>query len=85
MIVWLQNDAGYQRWGPTEDKVEQLLESFRPGRERERDKAQLLSPTHPSSSSGGSINVTGGHISGTTSSSVITTSGNTSSQILGKT
>ena len=52
MIVWLQNDAGYQRWGPTEDKVEQLLESFRPGRERERDKAQLLSPTHPGSSSG---------------------------------
>jgi phosphorylated CTD-interacting factor 1 len=46
MIVWLQNDAGYQRWGPTEERVEQLLESFRPGRERERDKAQLLSPTH---------------------------------------
>ena len=82
MIVWLQNDAGYQRWGPTEDKVEQLLESFRPGRERERDKAQLLSPTHPSSSSGGNINTTGGSISGT-SSSIITTSGNTSSQSIG--
>ena len=49
VVVWLQNDAGYQRWGPTEDRVEQLLESFRPGRERERDKAQLLSPTHPTS------------------------------------
>ena len=45
IIVWLQNDAGFQRWGPTEDRVEQLLESFRFGRERERDKAQLLSPT----------------------------------------
>ena len=62
MVVWLQNDAGYQRWGPTEvghrpfqrnmftlvfpqDRVEALLEGFRPGRERERDKAQLLSPT----------------------------------------
>ena len=22
MIVWLQNDAGYQRWGPTEERVE---------------------------------------------------------------
>ena len=44
MMVWIQNDAGYQRWGPTEDRVEALLESFRPGRERERDKAQLLSP-----------------------------------------
>lgn len=50
MIVWLQNDAGYQRWGPTEERVEQLIESFRPGRERERDKAQLLSPTHSGSS-----------------------------------
>merc|ERR1712156_1150243 len=50
VVVWLQNDAGYQRWGPTEDRVEQLLESFRPGRERERDKAQLLSPTHSTSS-----------------------------------
>jgi len=45
MIVWLQNDQGYQRWGPTEDRVDLLLEGFRPGRERERDKAQLLSPT----------------------------------------
>ena len=50
VVVWLQNDAGYQRWGPTEDRVEALLESFRPGRERERDKAQLLSPTHSTSS-----------------------------------
>ena len=58
MIVWLQNDAGYQRWGPTEERVEQLLESFRPGRERERDKAQLLSPTHNSSSSLSSSNPT---------------------------
>ena len=60
MIVWLQNDAGYQRWGPTEvsplkyflylkyfldlkyfqERVESLLEAFRPGRERERDKVR---------------------------------------------
>ena len=45
MIVWLQNDAGYQRWGPTEDRVDALLDAFRPGRERERDRTQLLSPT----------------------------------------
>ena len=77
MIVWLQNDAGYQRWGPTEDKVEQLLESFRPGRERERDKAQLLSPTHPSCSSAGNINPNLG------TSSTMTSSGNTNSQSLG--
>ena len=78
MIVWLQNDAGYQRWGPTEDKVEQLLESFRPGRERERDKAQLLSPAHPSSSSGGNINPNLG-----STSSTMTSSGNSNNQSLG--
>lgn len=52
MIVWLQNDQGYQRWGPTEDRVDLLLEGFRPGRERERDKAQLLSPTRQPESKG---------------------------------
>ena len=70
VIVWLQNDAGYQRWGPTEDRVEQLLESFRPGRERDRDKAQLLSPTHPSTSSpAGPGGPTGGPIGPSSSSS----------------
>ena len=24
MIVWLQNDAGYQRWGPTEVRLASL-------------------------------------------------------------
>lgn len=38
MVVWLQNNAGFQRWGPTESRVEAFMESFRPGRERERDK-----------------------------------------------
>lgn len=44
LVVWLQNNAGYTRWGPTEERVEALLEAFRPGRERERDKQELLSP-----------------------------------------
>ena len=43
--MWLQNNAGYQRWGPTDERVEALLEAFRPGRERERDRQELLSPT----------------------------------------
>lgn len=38
MVVWLQNNAGFSRWGPTENRVEQFLEAYRPGRERERDK-----------------------------------------------
>ncbi|GLH02986.1 Phosphorylated CTD-interacting factor 1 [Gryllus bimaculatus] len=44
LVVWLQNNAGYQRWGPNEERVEALLEAFRPGRERERDRQELLSP-----------------------------------------
>lgn len=45
LVIWLQNSSGYQRWGPTEDRVEALLEAFRPGKERERDKQELLSPS----------------------------------------
>lgn len=45
LVVWLQNATGFQRWGPTEDRVEALLEAFRPGKERDRDKQELLSPS----------------------------------------
>ncbi|KAF2888724.1 hypothetical protein ILUMI_17449 [Ignelater luminosus] len=51
VIVWLQNSAGHERWGPTEERVEALLEAFRPGRERERDRQELLSPTRQGSTS----------------------------------
>ncbi|XP_014260004.1 phosphorylated CTD-interacting factor 1 [Cimex lectularius] len=44
VVIWLQNNAGFQLWGPVEDRVELLLESFRPGRERERDRMDLRSP-----------------------------------------
>lgn len=44
LVVWLQNPAGHARWGPTEERVESLLEAWRPGRERERDRQELLSP-----------------------------------------
>lgn len=40
MVVWLQNNEGFSRWGPTENRVEALLEAFRPVRDKERDKAQ---------------------------------------------
>lgn len=44
MVVWLQNNAGQQRWGPTENRVDALLEAFRPVRDKEREKqlAQAL-------------------------------------------
>ncbi|XP_044750647.1 mRNA (2'-O-methyladenosine-N(6)-)-methyltransferase [Coccinella septempunctata] len=51
VIIWLQNTAGNQRWEPTDDKVQALLEAFRPGRERERDRQELLSPTRQGSTS----------------------------------
>lgn len=38
MVIWLQNNAGLLRWGPTESRVDALLEAFRPVREREREK-----------------------------------------------
>lgn len=46
MVVWLQNNAGYSRWSPIDSRVEALLEAFRPGRERERDKVQMLNHQH---------------------------------------
>lgn len=51
VIVWLQNTAGHQRWEPSEDRVQALMEAFRPGRERERDRQELLSPTRQGSTS----------------------------------
>lgn len=51
VIIWLQNSSGFQRWGPTEERVEALLEAFRPGRERERDRQELLSPTRQGNTS----------------------------------
>lgn len=51
VIIWLQNATGNVRWGPTEERVEALLEAFRPGRERERDRQELLSPTRQGSTS----------------------------------
>ncbi|RZC40392.1 phosphorylated CTD-interacting factor 1 [Asbolus verrucosus] len=51
VIVWLQNATGYQRWEPTEERVQSVMEAFRPGRERERDRQELLSPTRQGSAS----------------------------------
>ncbi|CAH0557430.1 unnamed protein product [Brassicogethes aeneus] len=51
VIVWLQNVTGHQRWEPSEERVQALLEAFRPGRERERDRQELLSPTRQGSTS----------------------------------
>lgn len=44
VVFWLQNDAGFEEWEPTDQKVDALIDSYRPGRERERDRQDLLAP-----------------------------------------
>ena len=29
VVVWLQNDGGYQRWEPTSDRINALTEAYR--------------------------------------------------------
>ncbi|XP_076336862.1 mRNA (2'-O-methyladenosine-N(6)-)-methyltransferase-like isoform X1 [Tachypleus tridentatus] len=43
VVVFLQNDAGFVRWGPTQDKVDSLLEAYKPGKDKERE--QMLAPS----------------------------------------
>ncbi|BFF97351.1 mRNA (2'-O-methyladenosine-N(6)-)-methyltransferase [Drosophila madeirensis] len=51
-VVWLQNSAGYARWGPNENRVEALREAFRPQRDRERERmAVAAASSHPSQQS----------------------------------
>ena len=44
IAVWLQNDAGFARWGPTPERIDAFLEAYRPGKERDRDRQEMLSP-----------------------------------------
>ncbi len=44
VVFWLQNEAGFEEWKPTDQKIDSLIDAYRPGRERERDRQDLLSP-----------------------------------------
>lgn len=45
LVVMVQNDAGFLRWGPTPDRVEALIDSFKPGKEVAKEKElSILSP-----------------------------------------
>lgn len=46
MVWWLQNDAGYNSWGPTDSRVDAVLEAFRPGRDKPYTTA-AVPPPHP--------------------------------------
>lgn len=41
LIYFLQNDAGFLKWGPTPERVDELVESFKIGRDKE---LPILSP-----------------------------------------
>lgn len=41
MVVWLQNAAGFARWGPTDERVEALLDAWRPRAKRDPHNSQL--------------------------------------------
>lgn len=43
-IIFLQNDAGYARWGPTPERLDALRESYRPGLDRDREVAAEAVP-----------------------------------------
>jgi hypothetical protein len=34
MVVWLQNDSGYNMYKPTDAAVDAFLESYRPGKDK---------------------------------------------------
>ncbi|KAI1297205.1 hypothetical protein HDE_04734 [Halotydeus destructor] len=45
LVIFLQNDSGFLRWGPTPDRIDALAESFKLGREVLKEKElSLLSP-----------------------------------------
>ncbi|CAM1330231.1 PCIF1 (predicted) [Pycnogonum litorale] len=58
-IIFLQNDAGFARWGPTPERIDALLESYKPGKDQElaeqmqqqRQQQQANSNSLPTSSS----------------------------------
>uniref|UniRef100_T1J547 WW domain-containing protein n=1 Tax=Strigamia maritima TaxID=126957 RepID=T1J547_STRMM len=38
VAVWLQNEAGYSRWGPTKERIEAFLDSYKLNRDREHQE-----------------------------------------------
>ena len=50
LVVILQNDAGFLKWGPTPDRVDNLIDSFSPGK-------QLNSSSRSSSSSDNQVSL----------------------------
>ncbi|UYV81185.1 PCIF1 [Cordylochernes scorpioides] len=47
-IIFLQNDAGHATWPPSPEKLELLLDAYKPGRDKERDMAIAAAlPTPP--------------------------------------
>lgn len=47
VVVWLQNAAGFARWGPTDERVEALLDAWRPRAKLRADDAPDDPPNPP--------------------------------------
>jgi phosphorylated CTD-interacting factor 1 len=41
LIVFLQNDAGFLKWGPTPERLDELMEAYKAGKDKE---VPILSP-----------------------------------------
>lgn len=41
LIVFLQNDAGFLKWGPTPERLDELIDAYKVGRDKE---ISILSP-----------------------------------------
>lgn len=78
LIAFLQNDAGFIRWGPTPDRIEALIESFRPGKEiaRDRENSLLSPPLTPQNSANCNVIVNSSANNGSSSSSTHIVSNN---------
>lgn len=90
LVIFLQNDAGFIRWGPTPDRFEALLESLKPGKEtvvspaKERELSILSPPPTPqgSNSSSQSMAIPSSNNSNSGSNHVSEPAASTSAKVL---
>lgn len=44
MVVWLQNESGYNLYKPTDTAIDAFLESYRPGKDKNSDAISTAEP-----------------------------------------
>lgn len=43
-MIFLQNDTGFARWGPTPERLDAVIEAYKPGRDKEREQSMYPPP-----------------------------------------